>query len=122
MLIAAFLSLGCAVLLGTALAVFYLPTATDATVPWPLAALHGLCGIGGLVCLLFALQGPPRGLDRGTGSFGSVSATLIAAAALVGVAVLATHLRKRRRAGTLIGLHATLAVTGLVVLAAYLWA
>jgi hypothetical protein len=122
MLIAAFISLGAAALLGTLLAVRYLRTETGAAAPWPLAALHGVFGIGGLCCLLLALRGPPRGLDRGTSSFGTASATLIALAALIGVWVLATHLRKRRRAGGLIGLHATLAVSGFVILAAYLLA
>ena len=103
MLIAAFIVLGCAVLLGTALAVLHLrtqsgPPASWPAVPWPLAALHGLIGIGGLICLLLAL------------------------AALAGGGLLATRLRNRRRPGTLIGVHAALAVSGFVVLAAYLLA
>lgn len=126
MLTAAFLILGCAVLLGTALAVRYLQPATGAKARrmtwWPLAALHGLCGIGGLICLLIALRGPARGVDYGAGSFGAVSAALLALAALAGGAVLVTHLRTRRRAATLIGVHATLAVSGFVILAAYLLA
>jgi hypothetical protein len=122
MLIAAFASLGAAVLAGTALAVLFLRDESGAAAPWPLAALHGLLGVGGLACLVFALGGPPRGLHQGTSSFGEVSAVLIAIAALVGGMVLVIHLRKRRRAGTLIGLHATLAVSGLVILAAYLFA
>jgi hypothetical protein len=54
-------------------------------------------------------------------AFGDISAALIALAALVGGGLLAARARKRRR-GTLIGLHATLAVSGIVVLAAYLFA
>jgi hypothetical protein len=127
MLIAAFIVLGCAVLLGTALAVLHLrtqsgPPASWPAVPWPLAALHGLIGIGGLICLLLALRGPPRGLDQGTASFRAIGATLIALAALAGGGLLATRLRNRRRTGTLIGVHAALAVSGFVVLAAYLLA
>ena len=121
MLIAAFIILGIAVLLGTTLAVLHLGGRKGAA-PWPLAAVHGLFGVGGLLCLVLALRGPPRGLDQGVASFGAIGATLIALAALAGGGILVTHLRKGRRAGGLIGVHATLAVSGFVVLAAYLLA
>ncbi len=120
MLIAAFGTLSVAIALGTALAVVYLRR-EGATLPWRFGAFHGLVGIGGLCCLVLALRGPPRGVEQGIGSFGAISAVLISLAALVGLAVL-SHLLKRRRAGTLIGLHATLAVSGFVILAAYLLA
>jgi hypothetical protein len=129
-LIAAFIILSFAVLLGSTFAVLHLRaqsgTAVSWPVPWPVAALHGFLGIGGLVCLVLALRGPPmgpeRGLDQGTASFGMIAATLFALAAPAGGGILAAHLRKRRRAGTLIGLHAALAVSGFVILAAYLLA
>ena len=88
---------------------------------WWLAGLHGIFAIAGLGCLLLALRGPPRGLATGTASFGLMAAVLIALAALVGGALLATHLLKRRLPGIVIGIHATLAVSGLVILAAYLF-
>jgi hypothetical protein len=122
MLLAAFIILGIAVLLGTTLAVLHLGGRTGAAPPWPLAAAHGLVGVGGLLCLVLALRGPPRGLDQGVASFGAIGATLIALAALAGGGILVTHRRKGRRAGGLIGVHATLAVSGFVVLAAYLLA
>jgi hypothetical protein len=121
MLNAAFIILAVAVLLGAALAALYLHT-DGAALPWPLAALHGLLGVGGLSCLVLVLRGPLGNLDRETGSFGMMSAVLLALAALVGVGILARHLLTGRRAGTLIGIHATLAVSGFVVLAAYLFA
>lgn len=121
MLIAAFGALSLAIALGAALAIVYLRRDGAAALPWPLGALHGLLGIGGLCCLALALRGPPRGVDRGIGSFGAISTALVLLAVLVGLAVL-NQLLKRRRAGTLIGLHATLAVSGFVVLAAYLLA
>jgi hypothetical protein len=124
MLTTAFVILSLAVLLGSALAIFHLRTPTDAAasapVAWPVAALHGLLGIGGLVCLVLALRGPPRGLAQGTASFGAIATTLIALAALAGGGLLAARLRSRRPAGLLIGVHAALAVSGFVVLAAYL--
>jgi hypothetical protein len=120
MLTAAFAGLAAAVALGTALAIIYLRGGTAPAIPWPLRTLHGLLGIGGLSCLLLSLRGPPRGLDQGVASFGAISAGLIAFAALAGLGILFVHVVKKRRAGPLIGLHATLAVTGFVILAAYL--
>jgi hypothetical protein len=120
MLTAAFASLAAAVALGSALAVIHMRGRTAAAIPWPLGAAHGLLGIAGLTCLLLSLRGPPRGLDQGVASFGAISAGLIALAALAGGGILFMHVVKKRRAGSLIALHATLAVTGFVILVAYL--
>jgi hypothetical protein len=122
MLIAAFVALTAAVALGTMLAILYLRSTTAGAAPWPLAALHGCLGIGGLLCLVLALRGPPRGVELGAGSFGPISAVLLALAALAGLGILLRQRCKGRRAGTLIGVHATLAVSGFVILAAYLLA
>ena len=118
MLTTAFVILGIAVLLGSLLAVLYLRT-EGAAAPWPLAALHGLVAIGGLFCLALALRGPLRGVEQGTASFGIIAVTLIGSAALIGVGSLVMHLLKRRLPGILIGVHATLAVGGFAILAAY---
>ena len=118
MLIAAFVILAVAVLLGSVLAVLHLQT-QGSTPPWSLAALHGLLAIGGLSCLVLALRGPPRGLDKGVASFGITATLVITLAALVGVALLAKRIFKTRIAAIMIGIHATLAVSGFVILAAY---
>jgi len=118
MLIAAFVILAVAVLLGSVLAVLHLQTEST-TPPWSLAALHGLFAIGGLSCLALALRGPPRGLDQGVASFGIIATLLITLAALIGAALLATRIFKTRIPGIMIGIHATLAVGGFVILAAY---
>jgi len=120
MLTAAFVTLWIAVLLGCLLAVLYLRT-EGAAAPWPLAALHGLVAVGGLFCLALALRGPLRGVEQGTASFGIIAVTLIGSAALIGVGSLVAHLLKRRLSGILIGIHATLAVGGFVILAAYVF-
>jgi hypothetical protein len=122
MLIAAFACLAAAVVLGAALAIMHMRAGTVPAVPWPLGALHGLLGIAGLTCLLLSLRGPPRGLDQGVGSFGAIGAGLIALAAIAGGGILFAQVVKKRRAGSLIGVHATLAVSGFVILAAYLLA
>jgi hypothetical protein len=64
MLVAAFVILAVAVLLGSVLAVLHLQTEGRATPPWRLAALHGLLAISGLGYLALALRGPPRGSPR----------------------------------------------------------
>jgi len=122
MLIVAFVILGLAVLLGSLLAILHMRAAQTATRTAALAALHALVALGGFACLLAALRGPPRGLETGTVEFGAIAAGLIALAALLGGGFVALRLLKRRIAGSLIGIHATLAVAGFVVLAAYLFA
>jgi hypothetical protein len=122
MLIAAYVVLGIAVLLGSALAVLHLRTDGAVAPPWRLAALHGLVAVAGLGCLLLALQGPPRGLDHGTAAFGTIAAVLVAAAALLGAGFAVARLRGRPPAGLLIVVHATLAVGGFVILTAYIFA
>jgi hypothetical protein len=119
MLMAAFITLTLAVLAGATLGILYLRGPTAAAAPWPIAALHGLLGVAGIGCLVVSLGGPPRGVRFGVGSFGTISAVLLALAALAGLGVLFRHRVRRQRAGTLIGLHATLAIGGFVILAAY---
>jgi hypothetical protein len=122
MLIAVFVILGAAVFLGSVLAVLHLRTEGAVAPPWTLAALHGFLAIAGLGGLALALRGPPRGLDQGTGSFGMIAVALMASAAVLGAGFLATRLRKRRLAGMAVAVHATLAVSGFVILAVYVLA
>ena len=68
------------------------------------------------------MRGPARGVEQGTAAFGAGSAAILALAALVGVALLVARLRRGKVSSTLIGVHATLAVSGFVVLAAYYFA
>ncbi len=81
---------------------------------------HGLLGVAGFALLLGSLSGPPRGVEMGAAAFGKVAAGLIGMA--VAAACLAVWARWRgSKAGPLaLGLHATFAVGGLVLLAAYL--
>jgi hypothetical protein len=123
MLVTAFTILAVVVMLGSVLAVLRLRMNGAAPPPpWPLALLHGLLAIGGLCCLALALRGPPRGLDQGAGSFGTIAIALIMLAALVGAGLFIAHVRKRRIAGIVIGIHAALAVSGFAILAAYVFA
>ena len=108
-------------LLGSVLAVLQLIAKRPALPPW-LTALHGLLAVGGFVVLLLALRGPPRGVASGASAFGLIAAVLTALAAVAGGSALAARLRGKRFTGVLVGVHATLAVSAVVILAAYLFA
>jgi hypothetical protein len=114
---AAFWLIIAAILLGTVLALLHLRPA-GRTPPWPVGALHGLIGATGLAALLVSLQGPPRGVALGVGPFGLFSAALLVLALVAGLGLLAA-LCLGRRPNALIALHATLAVAGFAILAAY---
>ena len=83
------------------------------------AILHGLLALGGLAVLIPALGASPRAAAAGAGSFGLVAAIALALAALPGLLLFAQHLKGRKLAGSLVGLHASLAITGFVILLTY---
>ncbi len=117
MLNAAFTLLVVAVLMGSLLAVPYLRE--GAAPPWLLGVLHGLIAMSGLALLALALRGSPRGVAQGVGSFGAIAAALIAVAALAGLVQFILRLRRQRPPGALIGVHATLAIGGFIILLVY---
>jgi hypothetical protein len=55
--VAAFIIVAIGALLGSALGVMHLQSEGRTDPPWLLAALHGIFGIGGFACLVFALRG-----------------------------------------------------------------
>ena len=105
--------------LGGVLAMAHL-RASDAALPgWPIGALHGILGAVGLAALVVALRGPPRGVAMGVGSFGRIAAGLLVGALIAGLGILVARLRRRRVLSLVVGVHATVAISGIVVLAAY---
>jgi asparagine N-glycosylation enzyme membrane subunit Stt3 len=104
---------------GTVLAGLHLRAGRVRPPSWVFGALHGLIGIIGLVLLFPVLQGPPRGEAMGVGGFGSIAAVLLVLGLLASLALAAARLRRKRPPGLAIGIHATLAVSGVVILAAY---
>jgi hypothetical protein len=118
MLVLSFIVLLLAALLGSVLAATNL-RAENTPPGWLAGALHGLLAAIGFALLLFALRGPPRGEAMGVGAFGRIAAVLLAMALLAGVAILVSRLRYRRIPGLAIGIHATIAISGVVILAAY---
>lgn len=113
--------LGAAVLLGAALAVVSLRHPRE-TPPRILVALHGLAALAGYGLLVMALQGPARGATTGTQFFGLAAAGLLLLAAVIGVASFALHWRRRSMPGFWVGAHASIAITGYVILVVYLLA
>ncbi len=81
--------------------------------------IHGLVGIAGFIVLLLALRGPPRGEAMGVGEFGRVATALLAMALAMAIPIVLVRLRRRRIPGLVVGAHATIAVSGVVILAAY---
>lgn len=77
--------------------------------------VHGMAGAAGVAVVIVAIGQAaidPQG-------FGRLAASLLAVTLLGGLAVAAAALRRRRPAGLLVAVHATLGVAGLVILAAY---
>jgi hypothetical protein len=103
-----------AVAAGTGLALWYLRP--DARPPVAVGALHGGIGALGVVALLLALRGPPRGVAAGVGSFGVTAAVLFVAAVLTGLAIL---VRRRRLPVVTMAIHGGIAITGYVLLLAW---
>jgi len=116
MLSLSFLLLTAAALIGGILSASHLKGGRPA---WPWGALHGVVATLGLVTLLLALRGPPRGVAMGVASFGVIAAGLAGTALLVGLGILLARTRRRQVAGLLIGVHATVAIAAVVILAAY---
>jgi hypothetical protein len=119
MLTAALIALTIAVLFGSWLAVLHFDGREPARVPWGIALVHAAIALGGFALLAVALRGPARGADQGTGGFGIAAAVLFALAIVVGLAIFLRFRVARKSASALVGVHATLAVSAIVILAAY---
>ena len=104
-----------AVAAGTVLGLWHL-RADEAVPRPPLAAglAHGIIGTIGLAALLWALRGPPRGVDTGVASFGPTAAVLFSAALVTGIALLLL-----RRKSIVMAIHAGIAIAGYVLLLAW---
>lgn len=119
MLLTSFVILLAAALIGIVLAALHLGAGRSVAIPWPAWMLHGTLGVAGFAALLLGLRGPPRGVAMGVGGFGRVAAVLLALALLAGAPILFGRLRRRPISVLTLGLHATLAIGGVVVLSAY---
>ena len=119
MLHAALIALLIAVLFGAWLAVLHFDGRPPEHAPWPLALMHAGLALTGFALLAAALRGPAHGADQGMAEFGIMAAGLLAVAALLGGQIFVRFRLRRKSAGALVGIHAALAVSGVVILAAY---
>jgi hypothetical protein len=118
MLVLAFALLCGAAAIGGGLAVLYLRGPQANPAPGALLAAHAALGAASLAALLFALA---RGLPhtgRGTAGFGPTAAALLALALVMGLLLAHASWRRQRPGELIVGLHAGLAIAGLVVLLA----
>ena len=112
--------LSAVVLGGLGLVVLTSTAPSRARVWWP-GALHGLAGAAGFALLVAGVAtGPVRGAQQGASSFGPAAAGLVAGGLALGAMLFVGRLRGQMPAMLVLGLHATLGVAGLVLLAAYL--
>jgi hypothetical protein len=122
LLTGALISLLLAVLVGSWLAVLHFDGRGPDRIPWAGAALHAALALGGFAALLIALGGATPPASGGTEGFGQAAAGMLALAALAGGGIFLRYRRARKPSAGLVGVHATLAVFGVVVLAAYVLA
>jgi hypothetical protein len=119
MLADAFLLLLVAVAFGGVLAIVQLRSASPPRIPLPVGLLHALLGACGIT--LAALAPSEAAAARaGAGGFRSIGVALLCLALVAGLVILHRRVRGRRLTTTLVGIHALVAISGVVVLGAYL--
>ena len=119
MLADAFLLLLAALAFGAVLAVLQLRGGGPPRVPLPVGVLHALLGAGGTA--LAALVPSEAAASRaGAGGFRSIGVVLLCVALALGLVILRRRVHGRRLTTTLVGIHALVAISGVVVLSAYL--
>ncbi len=92
---------------------------SDQAPPLLARVAHGVLGAAGLLALLLTFGQPAQGADAGVGTFRLDAAVLLGAALAMGLGVLLTFRIAPKSAGAVIALHATIAMFGLAILAAY---
>lgn len=115
---AAFLLLAAAAL-GTLLAVVQLQRPTRPPIPWVVGLLHGAIGTVGVVLTLLA---PARAsaAQAGAGPFKQIAVVALALAFLFGLWIFRARVAARPLSFGVVGVHAMFAITGVVLLGAYL--
>ncbi|WP_158923947.1 hypothetical protein [Acidisphaera sp. S103] len=108
----AFWVLAAAVVAGSVLALWHLRGVSRP--PLVAGTAHAVVGAVGLGLLLLALGGPARGVAAGVGSFGAVAAGLFTVALLTGFGLLLLQ-----RKGVVMAIHAGIAITGFVMVMAW---
>ena len=119
MLADAVLVLLAALAFGAVLAIVQFGRAGPPRIPLPVGILHALLGAGGTG--LAALAPSEAGAAQaGAGGFQRIGVALLCLALAVGLVILRRRVLGRRLTTSLVGIHAFLAISGVVVLSAYL--
>ncbi len=119
MLIDAVLVLLAAVALGAVLAIVQLRGTRPPCIAWPAGVLHGLLGAGG-TALAAAAPAIAGATQAGAGGFRRIGVALLCLALAIGLVMLRRRVLGRGLTTTLVGVHALLAIGGVVVVGAYL--
>lgn len=113
--LATLLPIGLAVALGAWLASEYMAYSTGPKKPG-LSWLHGALGAIGVGLFAFVPHPPARGAH----GFATIALVLLLTALAGGVTILILHQRRRTPGPLLIAMHATIAVAGALIAAAYI--
>jgi hypothetical protein len=112
----AFILLAVAAAAGALLAIPFMRGKEVRRAHWVVTLGHGVLGAAGVVVLLVGLwRGVPVS-GMGTAGFGPGAAVLFGLALALGVFIALASFARRRPAATLVAVHASLAIAGLVVL------
>lgn len=113
--------IGAAGTVGLCLAVWYLQSEGRHIPHWAFGLLHAALAIAGFALLLVVLSGPPKGELYGAPLMGRIAAGFLVLALLTGLLPVNARLRRRRLPlpSLVIGMHATMAISGIVILAAF---
>jgi hypothetical protein len=110
--------LGIAMLFGFVLAALNLRP-SDKPPPLLARVSHGVLGAAGLGALLLTMGTPAGGASGASATFRLDAAVLLIATLLLGLGILVSFRIAPKSAGAVIALHATIAMFGLAILAAY---
>ncbi len=105
--------------IGALLAVVQLQGAARPPIPWFVGLVHGAIGAAGTIMLIVA---PARAAASagGAGGFREFAAVLLGLALLAGAWIFRSRVTRRPLSFGLVGVHALLAISGVVLLGAYL--
>ncbi len=105
--------------IGALLAVVQLQRVASPPIPWYVGVVHGMIGASGTILMLAA---PARAAAAAGGAqgFRVIAAVLLVLALMAGLWIFRARVTKRPLSFGVVGVHALLAISGVVLLGAYL--
>ena len=109
-----------AVLFGCWLAVLHFDGRPPAAIPGVLVLMHAVPALVGFLLFVISFRGHPSSAGSdGRAVFSTTAMALLAGAVAVGFGLLVRFRIRKKGVEALVGIHATLAVSGIVILAVY---